>query len=414
MSRKKKILVVVGAGASIELGMPSVRCINNLFVQWAKDDYSLASNEYDNLYSFFVREIERYKKDHLEEHLRTPTNFEEALYVMYLLPAFFLNGVYTSSIGAFLSGRKLPDIRRLGRHQIADSYVLGSLASYLIELLLHEFRERCQKVECNYKDQLDKWKGFLSSLDNDFEIAIVSLNYDNLVYQALPSLNTGFDPVTGLFKSETIFYRKNWRCLLHLHGSVHFDIFNGLKWIDDLSKAYNPYSGGARGISDRHTQEGGVFPVTEIVIGYGKLYQLQGQPFRTYHAELDRLVHECEGVLFLGYGFSDEHLNSAFSGYHDNRRPPVVVIDYAEGDTMTTSRSCPNALSSAIQAIRIFGVEPTSMQWSGNNYPARVEKLKEINAFESSNDPNTPLSIWYGGMQKACCNYQKIANILGL
>lgn len=54
MSQKKKILVVVGAGASIELGMPSVSCINNLFVQWAKDDYSLASNGYSNLYSFFA------------------------------------------------------------------------------------------------------------------------------------------------------------------------------------------------------------------------------------------------------------------------------------------------------------------------------------------------------------------------
>ncbi len=242
---------------------------------------------------------------------------------MYLLPAFFLNGVYTSSIGAFLSGRKLPDIRRSGRHQKTDSRVLDSLVDHLIESLLQEFRERCQKVECNYKDQLDQWNSFLRRLDNDFELAIVSLNYDNLVYQALHPINTGFDPTTGLFKPETIFDRKNWRCLLHLHGSVHFDSWRDLKWIDDLSKTYNRDSGGARGRSNTHTKEGLVLHSSEIVIGYGKLLQLQYQPFRTYHAELDRLVHECEGVLFLGYGFADEHLNLLFSGYRNNRRRPV-------------------------------------------------------------------------------------------
>ena len=409
MSQKKKILVVVGAGASIELGMPSVSCINNLFVQWAKDDYSLASNGYSNLYSFFVREVERYKKDHLEKNLRTPTNFEEVLYVLYLLPAVFLNGVFTSSIGAFLSGRKLPDIRRLGRHQVTDSRILGSLVSHLIELLLKEFRERCQKVECNYKPQLDQWNGFLNRLDNDFELAIVSLNYDNLVYQALRPINTGFDPVTGLFKPESIFYRENWRCLLHLHGSVHFDSWNELKWIDDLSKIYNQASDGASGQSNRHTKEGLVLPSSGIVIGYGKLLQLQNQPFRTYYAELDRLVHKCEGVIFLGYGFADDHLNSAFSGYRNDHKRPVVVIDKADKDIMTI-RSINNVLPSAWSAAHLFGNDPLSMKWHDDwNFPARVEKLNEIDEFESSNDPNTPLSFWYGGMQKACCNYEKIA-----
>lgn len=413
MPQKKKILVVVGAGASIELGMPSVKDVNNLFGQWAKDEYSLASNELDNLYSFFVREIEQYKKDHLERHLRSATNFEEVLYVLYLLPAIFLNGIFTSSIGAFLSGRKLPDIRHFGQHRATDARVLISLASDLTESLLFEFRKRCQNIKTDdkYKNQLTQWNGFLSRLDNDFELAIVNLNYDNLVYQALRPINTGFDPDTGLFKPETIFYRKIWRCLLQLHGSVHFDFWEVNKWLDDFSKALDLETLKAKGRSGQHIKEGLIFPGSEIVLGYGKLFQLQHQPFRTYHAELDRLVHECEGSLFLGYGFDDDHLNSAFSKFRNNRRRPVVIIDKADGDIMTV-RSYYDVSPSAKKAINIFGNDPLSMEWADNNHPARVAKLNRVNAFENSTDPDTPLSLWYGGMQKACCNYQKIANIL--
>lgn len=412
MPQKKKILVVVGAGASIELGMPSVKCINILFSKWAQIGYPLASNEYGNLYSFFIREIERYKKNHLEKHLRTDTNFEEVLYVLYLLPNVFLNGIFTSSIGAFLSGRKLPDTRRFGQHRTTETRVLSDLVTDLVESLLYELRKRCQKVkvEDDYKNQLAQWNGFLSRLDNDFELAIVNLNYDNLVYQALRPIDTGFDPDTKLFESETIFYRKSWRCLLHLHGSVHFDFWEQIKWLDDLAEAHNPYGLYARGRANNHTKEGFDFPASEIVIGYGKLSQLQPQPFRTYHAELDRLVHECEGILFLGYGFQDDHLNSAFSKFRNNRRRPVVIIDKADGDTMTI-RSSYDVLPSAEKAIYIFGNDPLSMEWASNNHTARVAKLNEINAFENSTDPDTPLYLWYGGMQKACCNYQKIANI---
>ncbi|MEC4750585.1 SIR2 family protein [Methylomicrobium sp. Wu6] len=413
MPQKKKILVVVGAGASIELGMPSVKCINILFSKWAQIGYPLASNEYGNLYSFFVREIERYKKNHLEKHLRSATNFEEVLYVLYLLPAVFLNGIFTSPIGAFLSGRKLPDIRCFGHHRATETQVLNNLASDLTKSLLFEFRKRCQNVKTDdkYKNQLIQWNGFLSQLDNDFELAIVNLNYDDLVYQALRPINTGFASDTGLFKPETIFYRKIWRCLLHLHGSVHFDFWERNNWLHDLSKGPDLEALKARGRSSRHTKEGLIFPGSEIVLGYGKLSQLQPEPFRTYHAELGRLVHECEGVLFLGYGFQDDHLNSAFSGFHHNGRRPVVIIDKAKRDTMTV-RSSYDILPALKAPTFPFSIDPHSMKWLNYSFPTKVEKLNEIDEFESSTDPNTPLSIWYGGMQKACFNYQKIVNIL--
>lgn len=76
MPKKKKLLVVVGAGASVEMGMPSVNDIHTLFVDYANSHFPLASNNGSNIYSYFDQEIEKYKSNHFEDHLRKPNNFE--------------------------------------------------------------------------------------------------------------------------------------------------------------------------------------------------------------------------------------------------------------------------------------------------------------------------------------------------
>ncbi len=57
---KKKLMVVVGAGASIDFGMPSVNGVDTLFCKWAKENYRLACHENDSLYSYVRDAIESY------------------------------------------------------------------------------------------------------------------------------------------------------------------------------------------------------------------------------------------------------------------------------------------------------------------------------------------------------------------
>jgi hypothetical protein len=412
MPKKKKLLVVVGAGASIDLGMPSVDGVNKLLVDWANIHFPLASNNKSNIYSYFDKEIKRYKCNHLEKHLRKPNNFEEVLYVMYQLPTLFPSGIFTSSISAFLGIKNLPDTRINNKHQSTDSYSLTKITSGLIDHLLDQFRRRCISVEIENKDQFKTWSLFLNNLSHDFDIGIVSLNYDNLIYKVLPELNTGFDRETKEFNPKNIFYRKNWSCLLHLHGSVHFDFWNG-GWNDDLSSFPNPHSTFKRGRSSQYTTEGLVFPGSEIIAGYGKSLQIMNQPFRTYYAELDRLVHECDGALILGYGFSDEHINKALSNYNLNRNRPIVVIDHAnDDDDVMTVRSTVDVLPTAKKAVNLFGNDSLLMNWGGFNHPVQVKTLKKEKIFETSSEPDRPLSLWYGGMQEACKNYNMLFDIL--
>jgi len=75
--------------------------------------------------------------------------------------------------------------------------------------------------------------------------------------------------------------------------------------------------------------EGTAYPTSTIVAGYGKTQQIVRQPFRTYFAQVNRLIQEADSLLFVGYGFGDLHLNAAFSEVRDRRRA-TVVVDWAD------------------------------------------------------------------------------------
>jgi NAD-dependent SIR2 family protein deacetylase len=48
----KKLLIIIGAGASLDFGMPSVTEIDKLFNSWASRHLPLANNERENLYTW--------------------------------------------------------------------------------------------------------------------------------------------------------------------------------------------------------------------------------------------------------------------------------------------------------------------------------------------------------------------------
>jgi hypothetical protein len=205
-------------------------------------------------------------------------------------------------------------------------------------------------------------------------------------------------------------------CILHLHGSVHFDMrddftsFSGglydIHWQDDLNGQFQQ---NAEGRSSFSTAEGPDFPTSSIVAGYGKTTQILRRPFRTYYAEIDRLAAESDAALFLGYGFSDRHLNLAFEKFRDNRRRPVVIIDFAPDNAMNAhGLEMGDGHQTISSVLGLFGTHKRSMTSRGYAIPDTVAGLNEAQEFEVSNDPDTPLAIWYKGMLAACDNIDKV------
>jgi hypothetical protein len=416
--RKKKLLVVVGAGASIEFGMPSVNDVADILSAATQERFPLIADGNTNLYKYFETTVTADWQAKVPRHLQKTPTFEEILYAVFALAAAFPAGRFTSALGAFVTANPLPDVNWMGfKRTKVGRDLLREFGQFLVDTLLKAFRDRCRAVDSKKIAELAKLRALFAAIGEKFEISVVTLNYDDLVYRSAPGLETGFDP-GGKFVDERIVLRRAWPCILHLHGSVHFDMrddytdfigFGGLHdihWQDNLDGQFQQ---NAEGRSSFNTAEGTDFPTSSIVAGYGKTTQILRRPFRTYNAEVDRLVAECDALLFLGYGFSDIHLNLAFETFRDVRRRPVAVIDFADDNAMTASGlEMSDGHQTVSSVLGLLRTHKHSMRWLGHTAPDTVAGLRAAQEFETSDNPDTPLAIWYNGMLAACDNIDKV------
>ena len=407
-------MVVVGAGASIKLGMPSVYEIDKLFCDWSKEHYKLAEDENQSLYSYIHCKINhQYYSLNRKSALVKKTNFEEVLYVILQLSAALSDdgdNRYNFPMNAFHDLKEFPKIISFERGKFVDGNDLRQLCFSLIDKLIYEFRERCKTAKASNPENFEHFKNFITQLNNDYDVAFISLNYDNLITQVCPGLFTGFDENSGLFDAVSVYERDRWGLIYHLHGSVHFDMqgdksdMHDIKWNSDL---YSKFGANSLSRSAQGTTEGIRMPTSVIVTGYGKTNQIQRLPFRTYYSRLDEIALTADKFLFLGYGFNDLHLNNCFHSIRKGKiAKSVVVVDWAEDTKDPLQFRCDRWSYNLCQTLQVNASEMVNQ---GCQHAAPViADLKSNDEFEISNNPKTPLAIWYDGFIKACQNYGKI------
>ena len=74
----------------------------------------------------------------------------------------------------------------------------------LLDALVDEFIARSAFAITSKSVQIDRLRTFLDDLETEFDIGIVTLNYDDMFTQARPDLFTGFDKGTGAFESRAV------------------------------------------------------------------------------------------------------------------------------------------------------------------------------------------------------------------
>ncbi len=411
--RKKKLMVVVGAGASIELGMPSVSEVDHLFSEWAKEGYQLTNDEDKTLYCYIRDEVNRHYSLNPKQGLQKKTNFEEILYVILQLSAALGDDNYSLPMNAFWGLKELPKIESYTGEKFVDGNDLRQLCSRLVDKLTAEFRERCKTSKDKNQQNFLDFKNFINQLSDDYDVAFISLNYDNLITQAYPNLFTGFKD-NGLFDPASVFGRSDWGLIYHLHGSVHFDMqgeplnMHAIKWNSDLNSTF---SGNSSGRNSQDTSEGISMPTSVIVAGYGKANQIQRVPFRTYYSRIDEIVTKADAFLFMGYGFNDLHLNNslhAIRGRDQNK--PVVIIDWAPDDQDPMQFRSDEWSYNLCRTVPVNASEMATKKYK--HAAPDIADLKSREEFEVSSNRKYPLSIWYGGFIEACKNYSKIKSEL--
>jgi hypothetical protein len=412
--KKKKLLLITGAGSSIDFGMPTVSSIDDLFEDWAKEIIPLKGDPNKSLYTWVKEKHKDYLLQNPRNRINIINNFENLLFTIQTLSSLSsdeLLKVNNNRLNPFITVNDFPEIIGLFKQEkIADSNDFSFLHSYLVDKLLEYLRDKCKTLSFDKIKELESLSSFFRTLKEDFEIGFINLNYDNIILSSLPGLQTGFD-ISGRFERD-ILYNSEWNFCYHLHGSIYFDMKGGddnkemhkILWNYDLSSQFSQNSSGR---NSNHTNEGINHLNSCIITGLDKTNQLLREPFCSYFMQLDKLIYESDAILFIGYGFGDLHLNSLFPfiRYDKNKKRKVVIIDYA--DDKTDCIKCRND-SWSFNVLKTLPTNRREMKDENSWGYNPVIHYKMNNILEKSSNPEYPLGIWYGGILEAFKHVDKI------
>lgn len=409
----RKLLIIVGAGASLDFGMPSVKEIDKLFEEWGKSILPLKDDEQKSLYSWVKDRLSNHVSQNPNNRLNNLINFENILFTIQNLYTISKDEqwlYFNNRLKPFIDLHDFPEIISFGKEKIADAYDFHFLHSYLVDKLLDYFRNKCKTITQDKKNEINSLKIFFESLKNDFKIGFINLNYDNIILSSLPDLRTGFNKLTGEFSRDEL-YKPDWNFCYHLHGSVHFDMksrnkedMHKIYWNEDLNSQFSQNSSGRSG---SYTSEGLDHLNSCIIAGLDKSNQILKEPFGQYYMQLDKLIYESDCILFIGYGFNDLHLNSFFPfiRYDKSKLRKVVIIDWAADDEDGINYRHDGWSHGVFMTFPFNGYE---MGNGKSKLPQPALYFKKSKTFEKSSNPQYPLSIWYNGLKDATKYVDKI------
>jgi hypothetical protein len=334
---RSKLTVLVGAGGSVPLGVPSTATITEL-VKSALVNFKPRRDEkaeYPELASRFMGAASRYYGKLLNfEHLLDLMESGQALAWGWARPG----GATTSEACLTRARTRLKDV--------VEYYFLSHCVFELKKEVLRSVTTASSDVADH--PAWPRYKAFWSQLASEFDLTIVTLNYDTLIEQALKldGSHQGFAPVSGertwRLHPRTLHDPQKHR-LLHLHGSIQFggrgygsepnrfcyeDSFHDLYWHPTVESAQQTLWGKSspRAGSGR-TLEGG-----PIVTGLHKPDKLLHEPLASYYVAAANQLRTCPRLLVIGYGFGDPHINMLLSrmtrNHGDARR--VACIDFVD------------------------------------------------------------------------------------
>lgn len=320
----KRALVLLGAGASIDFGVPSTVAFSGIIEEKVLDDAWVQSQGGDAAYRTIKRRLKRYLKDpgivHFEHiyhcahellYVRKPANGAVDEFRPILVP-FLKDTSKTTETG------------------------LRALVGKIIEVIYEEVAQRCAKPACS----LRSLETFLKALFATQTVRLYTTNYDDFALQACPDLYTGYirsGATENRFDEEGFWHQWDAPSLFYLHGSVHMSFshqhgvgrFADLVWFEDRDEARQSAHFSGSGL---RRMDGTEVLRTPMITGLDKLSRIQQRPLPYFYSALTRYLMEADLLYVIGSGLGDLHLNSLFHEARSRlRSPPILFIDLWDG-----------------------------------------------------------------------------------
>ena len=393
---KKKLLVILGAGSSIPMGMPSLVALDEKMKEWGQAWARCRSACFPNYFDSLWQSAEAYI-GHGDTSLRPPLNFEKVLGDMVALSHWMTPVPWGDSLRQVASGGASPPHLAFPPGPYGATVAVMDQVQYLLIELARHMRTLCCRFD-SATAAARQYAALIGGLRGVFDVGLYNLNYDTAALSACPDAYTGFDK-TGAFEPSGIHQRPDWDFVYHLHGSVHHSLVgqfgDQVCWRRDLT---GDFFDGHQGLSTDKRSEGRSFPRTTLIAGGFKLDQLLVEPFHSLHAALVRHIYAADAVLIGGYGFGDVHVNRALRNRltMTSARPPVIVLDFARDKTD------PMAFRNDLWAkdlCQTLGTNGNFFCEPGHTSPPIPSELAAADAFEVA----APLrvALWCGGFVRA-------------
>lgn len=235
---KKKLLVILGAGSSIPLALPSVADLDK-----AMQDWSAQWSSRHGLPNYF-HAAWRAAETHYgvaASGIHPTTNFETVLGAALALAHWLTPPPFGSALRELVGYTAVvPTLWFPAGEYGGEIAVIDQLTTLFVSLARH-VRNLCLTTDVGANASFKSYRDLLDLLCTTFDVGIFNLNYDNAALVARPDLFTGF-LTTGIFDPYAVHSRDDWGFLYHLHGSIHHSFdgpFGSIRWQHDLSATFN-------------------------------------------------------------------------------------------------------------------------------------------------------------------------------
>ncbi len=301
--RHPRALVVVGAGASVEYGIPATAPLGALIEEGIKKDHYCVSVGGVDAYHDIKSILTDYHGNQADQ-----AHFERIYHVMHELDAFRLMpgavAKFRPVMQPFLS--------------VIKSYpenALRAACNAMLDVVYQTVSSSCETP----KVPLTSLETFFTSLEDRFVPRVYTTNYDDFIGQAIRDRYfTGFTRSSGghhMFDPRSFWLNWDKPGLFHLHGSIHMGFplpgrdadIGDIAWYASRNEAKKHATFSGSGLS---RMDGTGIVRSAIITGLDKLGRLQQSPYAFYYAALSRDAMEADVIFILGSGLADLHLNT--------------------------------------------------------------------------------------------------------
>jgi hypothetical protein len=329
---KKRLTILLGAGAAIPWGAPSTQIITDKLL--ALNNINLTNDE--NILNFIQKTLAKYH--HTEELGRI--NFENLIYILELLYEYYMEKEQKNPIhfhpdwpGLFEVIHELdsliPELNIQYMHNATVSHKKGrQIAVYLKTCLQKIFNivdQYSENFKCSSKINL-AFAEMIEELSTNYILRVYTLNYDSILLNLKSNIKfyDGFDKKVGnsyISNYKGIIVNRDDHCFYNVHGNKDYSpsFVSELRFNEYSIVGYNFVFGNDESsipnftdVSMTSERKRRLFP-SPIISGQQKILHTQVRPFNAIFHSFRQDCMTSDIILSIGYSYSDGHINDCIS-----------------------------------------------------------------------------------------------------